>query len=87
MSGIGSGFVATASADPAQEEPPAVSACKQFDSALRVSSTYYNKFAYSIAGDGAQVDYRDPAVVSDNVDGRTALRKSAAEAMIASSTS
>lgn len=65
---------------------PAVTACKQFTAALRVSSAYYNKFAYSIAGDGAQVDYHDPTVISNNVDGRTALRKSAAEALIASGT-
>ena len=65
---------------------PAVTASKQFTAALRVSSAYYNKFAYSIAGDGAQVDYHDPTVISNNVDGRTALRKSAAEALIASGT-
>jgi hypothetical protein len=38
------------------------------------------------AGDGAHVDYLDPTVNSDNVDGRTALRKSAAEALNASAT-
>lgn len=65
---------------------PAATACKQFAGALRVSSAYYNKFAYSIAGDGARVDYQDPTVMGDNVDGRTALRKSAAEALIASGT-
>jgi hypothetical protein len=65
---------------------PAVTACKQFARALRVSSAYYNKFAHAIAGDGAQVNYDDPKVIGDNVDGRTALRKSAAEALIASGT-
>lgn len=64
----------------------AATACKQFAAALRVSSAYYNKFAYSIAGEGARVDYQDPAVSSRNVDGRTALRKSAAEALRASGT-
>ena len=64
----------------------ATTACKQFAAALRVSSAYYNKFAYSIAGEGAHVDYQDPAVSSRNVDGRTALRKSAAEALMASGT-
>jgi hypothetical protein len=100
--GIGLGGATTASADPDQTMPapgapaatvpsdgggaePAVIACKQFDAVLRVSSAYYNKFAYSIAGD-AQVDYHDPNVMSDNVVGRTALRKSAAEALIASGT-
>ncbi|KUH86488.1 hypothetical protein AU186_07415 [Mycobacterium sp. GA-1999] len=53
---------------------------------MQFSSKYYNDFAYSIAGDGAQVDYRDPAVRGDNVDGRTALRKAAGEALSASST-
>lgn len=65
---------------------PAVAACKQFAAALRVSSKYYNEFANSIAGEGNYVDYQDPAVKSDNVDGRTALRKSAAEAWSASAT-
>ncbi|WP_231740231.1 MULTISPECIES: hypothetical protein [unclassified Mycobacterium] len=32
------------------------------------------------------MDYRDPAVRGDNVDGRTALRKAAGEALSASST-
>ncbi len=65
---------------------PAVAACRQFAAALRVSTAYYNNFAYSIAGDGARVDYQDPAVTSDNVEGRAALRKSAAEALSASGT-
>lgn len=64
----------------------AVQACKQFSAVLRVSSTYYNEFAYSIAGEGARVDYQDPSVSSANVDGRAALRKSAAEAWSASQT-
>ena len=53
---------------------------------LRVSSAYYNDFAYAIAGNGAQVDYQDPKVQGDNVDGRTALRKSAGEALSVAAT-
>ena len=56
-------------------------ACQQFAAVLRASSAYYNDFAYAIAGNGAQVDYQDPKVQGDNVDGRTALRKSAGEAL------
>ena len=65
---------------------PAVAACRRFDTALRVSSVYYNDFAYAIAGNGAFVDYQDPKVRTGNVDGRTALRQAAGEARAAAST-
>lgn len=75
---------APAAAPPATA--PAATACSQFGAALRVSSKYYNEFAYSIAGEGARVDYQDPTVSDANVDGRAALRKSAAEAFSAAGT-
>jgi hypothetical protein len=89
--------VGAASAQPGPAQPlpapvegdapaPAVAACEQFARALRVSSAYYNNFAHSIAGEGARVDYLDPTVATANVDGRSALRKSAAEALSASGT-
>lgn len=65
---------------------PAAAACRQFAAALRVSSAYYNNFAYSIAGNGAHVDYQNPTVRGDNVDGRTAMRQAAGEALRAAST-
>lgn len=77
---------AAIAAPPAGNSAPATAACNRFGAALRVSSTYYNEFAYSIAGDGAHVEYQDPAVMNANVDGRAALRKSAAEALSASGT-
>ncbi|MGE2715116.1 hypothetical protein ACQI4L_13735 [Mycolicibacterium litorale] len=64
---------------------PATAACRRFESVVRVSAAHYNNFAYSIAGNGAHVDYQDPTVVGDNTDGRTALRKAAGEAMDAAS--
>ncbi|WP_370333887.1 hypothetical protein [Mycolicibacterium hippocampi] len=69
--------------DPAE---PVSAACRQFTAVLRVASVYYNNFAYSIAGNGAYVDYQDPTVRSENLDGRTALRKAAGEALSAAST-
>jgi hypothetical protein len=93
---VGLGGATTGSADPEQTVPPAperpgiaasaVTACTQFAGALRVSSAYYNRFARSIAGDGAEVDYHDPKIMSENEDGRTALRKAATQALIASGT-
>lgn len=68
----------TVSADPAD---PATTACRHFAAVLQMSSVHYNNFAYAIAGNGAHVDYQDPAVRNDNVDGRTALRTAAGEAM------
>ncbi len=65
---------------------PAAAACRRFGTALRVSSVYYNDFAYAIAGNGAFVDYQDPKVRTGNVDGRTALRQAAGEARGAAST-
>jgi hypothetical protein len=65
---------------------PATAACQQFAAVLQVTSVNYNNFAYSIAGSGAHVDYQDPAVRSDNVDGRTVLRKAAGEALSTAST-
>lgn len=78
----------TSSADPAQPGPadPATAACRHFAAVLQMSSVHYNNFAYAIAGNGAHVDYQDPAVRSDNVDGRTALRKAAGEAMSTAAT-
>ncbi|MCV7025587.1 hypothetical protein H7I77_19900 [Mycolicibacterium novocastrense] len=100
--GVGGATVASADPDrtePPAPEPapvgvpiegeaaaPAKVACRRFNVAVRFSSAYYNNFANSIAGDGAQVDYQDPTVRNDNVDGRTALRKSVAEALSASGT-
>ncbi|MCW2685441.1 MAG: hypothetical protein JWR37_331 [Mycobacterium sp.] len=66
--------------------PEATDACKQFASALNFASVNYEDFAYSIAGDGANVNYADPNVTSNNVAGRTALRQSAAAAMDAANT-
>ena len=66
---------------------PASAACQRFDAVLRVSSAYYNDFAYTIAGNGAYVDYRDPEVRDDNVVGRTALRQAAGEAWSAAGAS
>lgn len=60
---------------------PVETGCRQFDAVLRISSAYYNDFVYAIAGNGADVDYRDPKVQGENVEGRTALRKAAGEAM------
>lgn len=74
---------ATTSADP---EDPATEACRQFAAVLQMSSVHYNNFAYAIAGNGAHVDYQDPAVRNDNVDGRTALRRAASEAMSTAAT-
>lgn len=86
--GLALSGAAIASADPGQPATPApaVAACERFAGAWRVSSAYYNAFAYSIAGNGAYVDYQDPTVIGNNVDGRTALRKAAAEALSASGT-
>ncbi|KUI17617.1 hypothetical protein AU193_14545 [Mycobacterium sp. GA-1285] len=63
-------------------DPIAVAACSQFASVLDGSSSYYGDFADSFEGS----DYRDPAVASSNVTGRTALRESAALAMRAADT-
>lgn len=63
-------------------DPAAVSACSQFASVLDGSSSYYGDFADSFEGSS----YRDPAVASSNVTGRTALRESAALAMNAANT-
>jgi|SRR6478735_10206621 len=64
---------------------PMEAGCRQFGAVLRLSSAYYNDFAYAIAGNGAEVDYRDPKVQGENVEGRTALRKAAGEAMTVAS--
>lgn len=85
--GLSLSGAAIASAEPGQPPAPASAvACERFAGAWRVSSAYYNAFAYSIAGTGAYVDYQDPTVRGNNVDGRTALRKAAAEALSASGT-
>lgn len=70
-------------ATPAGNDPaaPAGLACGRFDALVRMSSAHYNNFAYSIAGNGAVVDYGDPKVNDDNAVGRTALRKAAGEAL------
>ncbi|MCK0172995.1 hypothetical protein [Mycolicibacterium sp. F2034L] len=65
---------------------PDTAACRKFAAVVRTSSAYYNEFAYSIAGNGAYVDYQDPTVIGDNADGRTALRRAAGEAIGAAST-
>jgi hypothetical protein len=75
--------VAQASDDPGA---PAPTACKQFAAALNYASINYEDFAYSIAGNGASVDYAKPDVQSNNVTGRTALRQAAAAALDASGT-
>lgn len=62
--------------------PVAVAACAQFATVLDGSSSYYGNFADSFEGS----NYRDPAVASSNVTGRTALRESAALAMKAANT-
>jgi hypothetical protein len=80
---VGLSSATAVSADPAD---PATAACRQFATVLQISSVNYNDFAYSIAGNGAHVDYQDPAVRSDNVDGRTALRQAAGAAMSAAGT-
>lgn len=77
---IGLFGAATTSAEPVPTDP-AIAACRHFAAVLQMSSVHYNNFAYAIAGNGAHVDYQDPAVRHDNVDGRTALRTAAGEAM------
>jgi hypothetical protein len=66
--------------------PEAATACKTFAAALNFASINYEDFAYSIAGNGANVDYANPTVANNNVAGRTALRESAAAAMEAAGT-
>jgi hypothetical protein len=66
-------------------DPAAVTACSQFADALDASSTYYGDFADALET-YAQPDYQDPATVSSNTVGRTALRQSAGEAMDAANT-
>lgn len=63
-------------------DPTAVAACSQFATVLDGSSSYYGDFADSFEGSS----YSDPAVSSNNVTGRTALRESAALAMKAADT-
>ena len=77
-----------ASAGQVTDDPgvPAATACEQFASALNFASVNYEDFAYSIAGDGANVDYANPSVASNNVAGRTALRQAAGVALDASGT-
>jgi hypothetical protein len=65
---------------------PAATACKQFAAALNFAAVNYEDFAYSIAGDGANVDYANPSVASNNVASRTALRQAAGVALDASGT-
>jgi hypothetical protein len=75
--------VAQASSD---ANPEAATACKTFAAALNFASVNYEDFAYSIAGNGANVDYANPTVVNNSVASKTALRQSAAAAMEAAGT-
>jgi hypothetical protein len=75
--------VSVAAVDPSDNaQPAAVQACGQFAQILDDSSDYYGDFADSFEGS----DYSDPAVVSSNALGRTALRQAAAAAMTAAQT-
>lgn len=67
-------------------QSPVARACEQFGVALDVAAINYEEFAYATAGNGDQVDYRDPTVQQTNVVGRTALREAAAAVLNASRT-
>lgn len=76
-------IVSQASDDPGTA---AATACKEFGGALNYAASNYEDFAYSIAGNGAYVNYGDPDVQSNNVIGRTALRQAAAVGLDAART-
>ena len=61
-------------------------ACGKFGAALNLAASKYEEFAYSIAGNGNNVNYQDPIVIEANSIGRTALRAAAATALDASRT-
>lgn len=84
----GPGTGPATSATQASDDPgaPAATACKQFSAASNYAAVNYEDFAYSIAGNGANVDYAKPDVQSNNVASRTALRQAAAAALDASGT-
>jgi hypothetical protein len=65
--------------------PAAVAACGQFADVLDATAVYYGDFADALEG-YAQPQYRDPAVTSSNVTGRTALRQGAGVTMSAANT-
>ena len=79
-------------ADPAALAPgpdqsaAAATACRQFNAAMDLSSSYYGDFADTIAGGGSAVDYSNPYVQSSNVSGRTALREAIAVSVSAAGT-
>jgi hypothetical protein len=65
--------------------PAAVAACRQFADVLDATAVYYGDFADALET-YAQPDYRDPAVSTSNVTGRTALRQGAGVTMSAANT-
>lgn len=77
---------ANAAPAPAGPNPAASDACKQFAAAMQFAANHYEDFAYDTAGSGDSVDYANPLVVSDNQNGRIALREAAGAAMDASTT-
>lgn len=84
----GPGAGPATSATQVSDDPgaPSATACKQFGVALNYAAANYEEFAYSIAGNGANVDYANPDVQSNNVVSRTALRQAAAAGLDASGT-
>jgi hypothetical protein len=62
-----------------------MSACGQFADVLDGTAVYYGDFADALET-YAQPDYRDPAVATSNLTGRTALRQGAGVTMSAANT-